>query len=194
MENEKSCLIVIDAQRGFLRSDDTKYLADRILNALRNDPFDFVIGTEFINSPKSLFHRALGWREMEDGPDTDIPEALLRKMDLVIEKNGYSAAEDILYYDLFDPETEWGERTWDAITCLNEGGTAYLCGCDTEACVLATATGLWDHGVRPVILSDLTESNGGREVHEAALMIARRMFGTDAVRDSRDVLREIGSW
>ncbi len=56
-----------------------------------------------------------------------------------------------------------------------------VCGIDTDICVLATAVDLFDRGFRPFVISDLSMSHAGPELHDAALRILPRFIGGDGI-------------
>jgi nicotinamidase-related amidase len=57
----------------------------------------------------------------------------------------------------------------------------FLCGIETDCCVLKTAVDLFEHHYRPVVLSSACASRAGKENHEAGLKILRRMIGNEQV-------------
>ena len=54
-------------------------------------------------------------------------------------------------------------------------------GCDTDACILATAFKLFDENYEFRVLSDYCFSSGGKEVHDSAVEIMKRNFGTAVI-------------
>lgn len=57
----------------------------------------------------------------------------------------------------------------------------YLCGFDTDCCVLATAIQLFELGICPVVLSYYCHSNGGEAAHVEALTCLNRLIGMQHV-------------
>lgn len=56
----------------------------------------------------------------------------------------------------------------------------YLCGIDTDCCVLATAYDAFDQGYRVAVLKNLSMSHAGNALHQAALrMVARNVGGVE---------------
>src|SRR3989338_8335989 len=51
----------------------------------------------------------------------------------------------------------------------NKVQEVHLCGFDTDCCVLATAYDLFDLGLKPVILENLTWSTSKDKLHNAAI-------------------------
>ena len=64
-------LLIVDLQKGFIKTTELERLSKRIVELSQSDQFDFVIATRFINSPKSPFVSILNWRKMTSSPDTD---------------------------------------------------------------------------------------------------------------------------
>ena len=64
---------------------------------------------------------------------------------------------------------------------LERGDSVYLCGMDTDICVLQTGVELLKIGMRPVVLGKHCASYGGEALHKHALIQCKRFFGTDQV-------------
>ena len=80
-------------------------------------------------------------------------------------KHGYSAATEALLASL---------RTAGAREVA-------LSGIATDNCVLMTAVGLFEAGVRPLVLADYCASHAGAEYHRAGLMLIERLVGEGQV-------------
>ncbi len=52
-----------------------------------------------------------------------------------------------------------------------------LCGFDTDCCVLATAYDLFDLGIKPVVLENLTWSTSKDQLHKSAIKMLNRNIG-----------------
>jgi nicotinamidase-related amidase len=156
-------LLVIDLQAGFLPEDSLE-LASRISVAI--ETYEQVAYLRFLNPEGSMFRRHLDWHDVRPGSSAadlvldPVPGAP------VFEKTGYSGATaEVL---------AWLEKI--------RPGEVHLAGLDTEACVLATALGLFDAGFRPVVLASLCASGSGEAAHYAALDILRTTIGPGGVR------------
>ena len=58
-----------------------------------------------------------------------------------------------------------------------------ICGTDTDACCLAIAFNLFDNNISPIILSSLcASSSSNKEIHNHALEIMKRQFGSASVK------------
>lgn len=59
----------------------------------------------------------------------------------------------------------------------NNVSEVYLCGFDTDCCVLATAYDLFDVGIKPIVLKNLTRSALQEKLHKPALQMLKRNIG-----------------
>ena len=161
----KKILLVIDMQNGFLESEHTKNFIPKIEELLKTNTFDIVIGTRFLNSPNSIYEKIFQWKKLETEEETAIPEELLTYMDYVEDKFIYNCVH-----------TSFLQR----LCQLNDGQLptqVYLAGVDTDCCVLSIATSLFEHNIRPVVLTEYCASNGGRESHNAGILCMKRLIG-----------------
>ncbi len=162
----RSALVVVDVQRGFL-NDHTRDVAGRIADLLRTDGHRFavVVASRFVNEQDSLFRRVLESRSMTAPEEIELCPGIAADGLVVLDKTGYSAFDERL------------------VRVVHEHGVErlYLCGVDTDQCVLHTALDAWDARVRPLVLGDWCASAGGPDQHEAALTILRRAIGVQSV-------------
>lgn len=169
MNGRKPVLVVVDMQNGFITEHSqpvVPVIVDlvRRWQAGRGD----VVFTRYLNYPCSPFERLIGWTKMADSPETDfVPE-------LVPYLNSHMPVVDKHIYTLFTPE---GTRLVD-----EHGWTdLYLCGIDTDSCVLKTAVDAFERNLTPWILKDACASHAGPEAHAAGLFIAGRFIGTNQI-------------
>lgn len=161
-------LILVDVQVGF-RTVETEHVIETIVDltvAAQRAHLPIVL-TRFVNHPSSLFRSELDWNDCsEEHPSSQIIEELadatLRYP--VVRKFGYSAGGVLAAHC----------RARDVARPL-------VVGIDTDSCVLACASELFDSGIAPVIKSDACASTGGPEMHDAGIALMRRMFGPGAV-------------
>jgi len=157
-------LVIVDMQKGFINSR-TKELPKKIRNHVDDSAsfYDKIIFTKFINYGNMNYINRLGYRGMTDSPDIDIVDELeqIELRSTVINKNTYSALKN--------------EQLRKEV--LESNSKLYICGVDTDACILATAFEAFDLGIEFEILLNLV--------------------GTSASNPSMDVLgllhRNIGS-
>ena len=139
-----SCLLVVDVQNGFI-SRKTDRVVLRIKSLLEEVVFGHVVFTKFINSQNSPYVRLLGWNRVFVGEETEISSLLQPFAENIYNKNTYTALTEEL--------NQFLKR--HNIT------TVFICGIDTDCCVLATAVDLFELGIRPYVLTYYSASNGG---------------------------------
>ena len=166
----KNILVIVDLQNGFIRYDQTKDIAKKIINLLNNKIFDVTIATRFINHNDSQYIKFLNWHRLLDSPDIDLVDAL--KVDKIIDKYIYTCVDDSFI---------------DLLKELNEGiipNHIFICGIDTDCCVLKIATDLFEKGIMPIVLTSYCASNGGEESHRAGIKVMSRLIGKKALIDN----------
>lgn len=159
----KKILIIVDVQNGFCRYEQTKKIANRIATLSNSDLFDKIIATRFHNKEGSQYTKFLNWHGLISSPDIDIVEGV--KSDIVIDKWIYTCVNNEFISLLKD---------------LNDGiepTHVFICGVDTDCCVLKISTDLFERGIMPVVLIDYCDSNGGLESHEAGILVMKRLIG-----------------
>ncbi|MCA1695474.1 MAG: cysteine hydrolase [Actinobacteria bacterium] len=169
MNEPKPVLIVVDVQNGFVTEHSqpvVPIIADlvRRWQAAHGD----VVFTRYLNYPGSPFERLIGWSKMIDAPETDLVAELTPHV------GPQTPVIDKYIYTLFTPEGTQliDERGWTDL---------YVCGIDTEICVLKTAVDAFEHDLTPWILKDACASHSGPEAHAAGLFIAGRFIGTNQI-------------
>lgn len=147
----KKALFVIDVQKIFI-NDFTKEIPAKIKGYLlkNKEKYDFLIFTKFINKPTSNFFKQLKWRKCTVGNKTEIVAELrqfINKKNL-FEKNTYSAF-----------------KCRRVLNFIKKNGIKkiYLCGLNTDACILASAFDGFDMGFEIRILKKLTNTYWGPE-------------------------------
>lgn len=164
---DKKILIIVDMQNGFARHEETKAVADKIVALTQKGFFDAVIATRFINREGSPYTEILNWHKLMGSPETDLVEGM--KVDYVVDKYIYTCVNDGFL---------------NLLSKINGGvlpGSVYICGVDTECCVLKIATDLFEQSVRPVVLLDYCASNGGEVGHNAGIEAMKRLIGTQCM-------------
>lgn len=154
------CLFVIDVQNGFV-SAETQAVVPRILKLIDLFDGELVISTRFINTEHSGFTDIMHWQRLKRSPETDLCSGIEERSGIVIEKPTYSAC------------------TAEVVRILRERQItqAYVCGIDTDCCVLKTAMDLFELNIRPVVLTGYCASNGGAASHQAAIKVLERTIG-----------------
>lgn len=159
---EKKLLIVIDVQKNFI-NENTEFLIDKIHQLLNTHKFDDVIFTKFINEQNSPFYKVLNWNGCMSEEDQKI----------MVDTQNYKVLE---------------KRTYTAVTnelidYIKESNitTIYLCGIDTDACVLKTSLDLFDMGYNVKIIENCTRSHSGQENHDMAIHLLKKLIGKDNI-------------
>ena len=156
----KSALLIIDVQKYYL-NEFTKDIPAKLVSYIEKSDFDFIIFSKFVNHENSNVARVFGWKKMQGPPETDICDELRKyaKENNVFEKDTYS---------LFQSESFRKYLEENNISNL------FICGFDTDACVLATSYEGFDRGFRVEVVEDLTVSSIGQQYRGSGLMIIKR--------------------
>lgn len=154
----KGILLAVDLQNSFLITPECVAVVPKVV--AHASQFHQVWATRFFNRNPN-FSRQVNWNEMVSGQGTELSYALIGIVSKTFDKPSYSSMSPALLQAL--------QR--DAIT------TVAVCGVDTDACVMATALGLFDAGFETFVVSDACASSGGQEYHEAAIKILKRNIG-----------------
>ena len=164
----KELLLVIDLQESFI-NECTKSLPPKIEKLLICNKFDYIVCTKFINDEKSDFYRILNYKGCMTEKDRNI--VIDTKNYKIIEKRVYTAYNDELksYID------------------SNNIKTIYLCGIDTDACVLKTALDLFENKFDVKVIEDCSMSHSGIEYHNSAINMLRKLIG------NQNVIKILGS-
>ena len=158
----KSLLLVIDLQKSFI-NENTKYLIDRINSLVNSSMYDYVIFTKFINKIDSIWVKKLNYIGCLSDKDREI--VLDTKDKMILEKDVYTA---------------YSKKLVDYIKS-NNIDVIYLCGIDTECCVLKTAFDLFENGYDVKVLKDYSGSTHGMESNNYILDVIGRSIGRDNV-------------
>jgi len=182
MDIGNAALVVIDMQNGFVnRQSRHAVLAVADLAAQWSAVGRPVIFTRYFNHPGSPYERFFQWHRLQESPETDIvPE-------LVDAAAGAHAVVDKSGYTLFTPEaTELIRQTgWTDLV---------FCGIATESCVLKSAADAFEHGYAPWIVTDASASDAGPDVHDAGLVVARRLIGTGQLVTAEHVVGQLAAY
>ncbi|MGQ0778614.1 MAG: cysteine hydrolase [Pseudonocardiales bacterium] len=156
---------MVDVQNGFI-TEHSKPTVPIIVDLVRRwqDNGGDVVFSRYLNYAGSPFERLIGWTKMVDVPEIDHVSELtpyITTQTPIINKYIYS---------LFTPEGAQlvTERGWTDL---------YICGIDTDVCVLKTAADAFERDLTPWVLEDACASHAGSEAHNAGLLVARRFIG-----------------
>lgn len=157
MTSDQACLLIVDPQPEFLNA--VPGLEQKLLGLVRSFPGRIIL-TEFQVQSGTAFVDRLG---LSEGAVSPARAAFRSRASNVIVKKTYSPARA------------------DIEQIVSQEDEILLAGCDTEACVLATAFLLWDMAVPFYVAKGYTGSSGGDCFKKFALEVMRRSFGADSV-------------
>jgi nicotinamidase-related amidase len=169
----KALLLVLDVQKGFVKSEPTKTMVPRINRLIERWQAKgwLIVYSRFINLPGSNWERLRDWHELTNEPDTELCDDLTVASPYVFKKSTYAA---------------WSNET--AMVCAtHQVSEVVIVGVDTNECVLATALAVFDAGLIPWIVEDCCASSGGDEPHQLALQLLRPLLGEQQVIRSSDI-------
>ena len=158
-------LLCIDVQNGFV-NDNSIDVIKPIIEATNNSNFNYIIATQFINSKKSVYYNRLNWKELIQDSEIELVSGL--NYNISYKKMGYSS-----YTTKFKEIIKKYK--------INKNDEIYICGIDTDCCVLFTAIDLFQKGYNVFVIENLCASTGGKDIHENALNILRRNIGRNRV-------------
>ena len=153
-----SLLLVIDLQKNFI-NENTENVPNNISNLINTNRFDYVVFTKFVNDINSQFYKILGYNGCLNSEDRRI----------VIDTNNNKIIEKKIYTALNQELVQFIEE--------NNIGIIYLCGIDTDACVLKTAIDLFENNYNVKVIEDCSMSHSGIEFHEYAIKMLEKLIG-----------------
>lgn len=151
-------LFVIDVQPVFLTSKNLKKIPNKILNHIDSNKYDYIFSFGFLNINNSPFIRFWNWKKcFSNSKESQLFEQIAKKSNFIIWKHGFSCYNQELKEKLkqinFDPSKD----------------KIYLCGLDTDVCILATCLDLFINNYDIYLLSRLCGSDRGKAYHKAGL-------------------------
>lgn len=155
-------LIVIDVEKNFI-NEHTKDMPSKIDSLIKNGDYNHIIFTKFINSYDSPFYKVIGYKGCISESDCKIMIDTSKYK--VFEKRGYTA---------------YTKEIKDYIK-NNNIDEVYLCGIDTDQCILKTAVDMFEDNINVKVLSEYSMSHSGNDYHEYALKILKKFIGKDNV-------------
>ena len=159
----KNLLLIIDVQRAFINKY-TECIPNLIQKHIQNNKYDMVVLGKFVNNADSKFVKDLKWLGCMDNNEIEIVLDCSNDYP-IIERTAYSVYNNKL----------------EQILKENEIKTVYLCGLDTDACVLKTAVDLFENNYDVKVIKDLCASSGGTEYHNYGIKLLERFIGKDNI-------------
>lgn len=167
----KNILLIVDMQSGFINSAQTEKVNNKIKNLLELNIFDSVVATRFLNDTDSIYEQLFGWKHLESEDERAIDSGYEKYIDYVFDKYIYNCVNANFIQKLCQ---------------LNDGKypeKIFVVGVDTDCCVLTIATGLFENNIRPIVLTNYCDSNGGPDSHKAGLLCMKRLIGEKQLCD-----------
>lgn len=155
-------LLIVDFQKQFLKPFGEPIRAG-IQSSLEDYPW--VVATRIVPEPGGLIERFKRWQPLpESHPDSGLAVDLQERDPASVRvalKTAFNACS---------PDT----LAWWKLRGVTE---VHLCGMDTDLCVMRSALGLMEAGLRPVLLKSLCASSAGEPLHSHALLQFKRLIG-----------------
>ncbi|CUU57846.1 Nicotinamidase-related amidase [Parafrankia irregularis] len=175
MNQASPVLVVIDAQNGFL-TEHSRPVVPTIVDLVQRwqAAGGATIFTRYLNFPGSQYERIMGWTKLQESPETDLVDELSPYHEKA------TAVVDKTIYTLFN-------EAGSAVVAEHEWTDLYICGIDTNSCVLKTAVDAFERDLTPWIVVDACASHSGPEAHDAGLLVARKFIGESQLIASQAV-------
>lgn len=161
----RTALIIIDIQKGFI-NENTEHLVDKIVDFVKKNDLDLVIGTRYINNNCTACHIFEGWDDCWEGSESAelVPE-IENICDEIIDKHTYSC---------------WSK---EFKSILKKHGIEKLifCGVNTGCCVLASVFDAYDELWDINVVESLCGSTSGSSSNKAGIQILRECITKDRV-------------
>ncbi len=138
---------------------DTKNIPKKIADYTKEkgNEFDYMFFLKFVNNKDTIFFKQ-GWEDMMDSPETDFcPEI----------------EEVVGEHKVFIKDTRSCLRNEKFLKFLKDNNVEelYLCGLNTNECILSNAYDGIDCGFNVFVIKDLVQTFFGQENHKTALKI-----------------------
>lgn len=167
-------LFVIDVQPVFLTSNKLKKLPSKILKHINLNNYDYIFSFGFLNKVNSPFMRFWKWEKCFKGSlESQLFDSIVKKSNFVIWKNEFSCYNQEL------------EEKLEQINFNPSIDKIYLCGLDTNVCVLATCLDLFINNYDIYLLPKLCGSDKGNLYHRAGIKIIEHILGKNKIKNSK---------
>ena len=154
------CLFIIDVQNGFI-AQNTSHIPQKVKSLLEQNIFEYVVFTRFINTLDSPYVKYLNWHELFSETEQKIVDDIKPFVRIVFDKTVYTACNQ------------------ETLNFLKKRNICkvFICGIDTERCVLKTAIDFFENNILPYVLTYYSASNGGDNYHQAAILVLSQLIG-----------------
>lgn len=154
----KKLLLVIDVQRDFINQNTSKTL-DNLKKLIDLKKYDLVAFTRFINDKSNILYKKLNYKGCMTA----------KQQEIVIHTVNYKIFDKRVYTAVNSELKQFIEK--------NKIDEIYLCGFDTDACILKTALDLFENNYCVKIIENCCMSSYGKEVHQNAINILKKLIG-----------------
>lgn len=163
--------IIVDMQNGFINKH-TEHLSKKILieSEKWKNRGGIIIATRFINYDLSPLNRFMNWTKMSYGDEIELCD------------NIKAIGNDYEDFYIIDKHTYNSFTTKINNIWKLAKGNVYICGVDTDGCVLQTAISVFENSIRLIVIEDLCGSSGGPEYHNTGLVVLKRSIGRNQCR------------
>lgn len=162
--NNSDCLVVVDVQNGFMNKN-TAVVCDEIINLSHRQNFTYIVATKFENFSDSPWCTLMHWNKLMDDHEKIIVPQIESIATRTMAKSRYSCITDELL----------------SYAAVNKIQRLFLCGVDTEGCVLISAVDAFEHGIDCYVLSNCCRSSSGNIIHQAGLEVIKKLIGVNRV-------------
>ncbi|MBD2778897.1 isochorismatase family protein [Iningainema tapete] len=158
------CLFIIDIQNGFI-AQNTSHIPQTVKSLLEQNIFEYVVFTRFINTLDSPYVKYLNWHGLFSETEQKIVDEIEPFAQVIFDKTVYTGCN---------------EETLSFIRKRNIQ-TVFICGIDTEGCVLKTAIDFFENNILTYVLEYYSASNGGKNYHQAAILVLSQLIGRNNI-------------
>ncbi|MED7789302.1 isochorismatase family protein [Francisella sp. 19X1-34] len=163
-------LIIVDMQKGFDYINPNS-LAKTFNNISKT--FDDVCFAMFENQLESLFETKLKWKDFQNEED----KSLINDID-VPEKAKF------IWHSTY---TVYTKELKELISKLNNP-EIYIAGLFSNVCLIKLAMDMFDDGIVPYIIKDLSRSNSTDGVHDVAFATMKMAIGPDRIITTKEII------
>lgn len=163
----RQLILGIDLQKGFLthaaRADG---YVERVCEYLKQQNRHDVILTKFINRRGNNFEKLIDYTALKPGdPHTKLIGDLEDQGFEVVEKGTYTAWVP----EVIERASQHGAKQ------------IIMFGLDSDACVMKTAFDVFEAGLEPIIIENLSFSSNGQEHHDMAIKFMKTLIGKNQI-------------
>lgn len=157
----KKALVVIDVQNYFYR-ENTKDTPAKIAEYIEKNikKFDFVVFQKFINHTNTPFYK-MGWKDMMGPPETDFCSEIQNIKHIEFSRSTRSCLRDEKFKRFLEE---------------NNVTELFLCGFNTDECVISTAFDASDLGYCINVIEKLCATYNGNDFHNSAMKLMNEQF------------------